>query len=410
MTRLLGLIVYNWPLKLAALALATLLYAGLIVSQNAQTIPVSVPIQAVNQQPNTITIGSLGDVTEVRYFVADQSNVTITNANFTASVDLAKVEPGPQTQSVRVNVASADPRIQVISATPAFISVHLETVKPKDVPVVVAVGTVPAGLAVRPPQQSLQTATVRGAESAIARVSVVRATVTIDTSGIDVDGEFPLTAVDELGEPVRGVDVEPGTVHVTMPVFKDVRTATVPIVPTIVGNVAPGFEVQSVTTSAPVLSIEGDPGDLANVAEARTKPVSIDGRTSDLDETVTFDLPQGVTAVNPTSVQVHVTLRAVAQTRSLTAGIVLAGARSDRVYSLSIQSAVVTLGGTPADLDRLAGSTVALTANVANLDVGVHPVDLSISLPGITVVAISPATVTVTVAAGSGPSASATPS
>jgi hypothetical protein len=32
--RLVGLIVYNWPLKLAAIALAFLLYAGLVVSQS----------------------------------------------------------------------------------------------------------------------------------------------------------------------------------------------------------------------------------------------------------------------------------------------------------------------------------------------------------------------------------------
>jgi type VI protein secretion system component VasF len=49
MTRLLGALTYNWPLKLMAVALATLLYAGLVVSQNAQTQPVSVQIQGANQ-------------------------------------------------------------------------------------------------------------------------------------------------------------------------------------------------------------------------------------------------------------------------------------------------------------------------------------------------------------------------
>ncbi|HEV7810678.1 MAG TPA: CdaR family protein, partial [Candidatus Limnocylindrales bacterium] len=219
MSRLLGLVVYNWPLKLAALALATLLYAGLIVSQNAQTRAVGVPIQAVNQPPLTITIGALGEVTEIRYFVGDATNVPVTQANFTATVDLSNVQPGPQAQSVRVKVESADPRIQVISATPAFVSVRLEKVEPKTVPVLVVPGTVPAGLTIRPPQPSIQTAVVRGALSDIARVAAVRASIAIDTSGIDIDAEFPLTPVDELGEPVRGVEVDPATVHITMAVF-----------------------------------------------------------------------------------------------------------------------------------------------------------------------------------------------
>src|SRR5829696_4079448 len=170
MSRLLGAIVYNWPLKLMAIALATLLYAGLVISQNAQTRDVSVPIQVVNQQANTKLIGSLGEVNEIRYFVTDQTNVTITSANFTAHVDLSRINPGPDTQSVPVIVESADPRIQVIAPTPAFVSVKLERVEPKDVPVVVVPGVVPDGLDVRPPEQSIQTATVRGAQSDVARV------------------------------------------------------------------------------------------------------------------------------------------------------------------------------------------------------------------------------------------------
>ena len=70
----------------------------------------------------------------------------------------------------------------------------------------------------------------------------------------------------------------------------------------------------------------------------------------------------------------------------------------------------MTIGGAPADLDRLNGATLSLTANVAELGPGTHTVPLTMALQGgLTVVAISPASVTVTVAesAGSaGPSAS----
>lgn len=407
MNRLLRFIVHNWPLKLAAVALATLLYAGLIVSANAQSVGVGIPINARNPPPNTITIGSLGEVTEIRYFVGDPTNVPITSANFTATVDLSGVQPGPEAQSVRVHVDSADPRIQIISTTPAFVSVRLEKVVPRTVPVVVVPGTVPDGLTVRPPKASLTDATVLGAQSDVARVSAVRATVTIDTSAIDIDRDFPLTPVDELGEPVRGVEVDPPTVHVTMAVFKDRRTATVPIVPTIVGTVAPGFEIESVTTSVPVVAIEGDPENLANVPNARTLPVSIDGRSADVEQAVGFDLPNGVSAVSPTTVGVHVVLRAISQSRSFAVGIVLDRTRPDRVYTLSIPQALVTLGGAPADLDALNGAALAVTADVGELDLGSHTVDLKIApRTGLTVVAISPATVTVVVSLPTGGSAS----
>lgn len=405
MSRLLGAIVYNWPLKLMALALAILLYAGLVFSQNAQTRPVSVQIVAANQPAGTILIGSLPEVTDIRYFVTDQTDVSFTSSNFSAQVDLSQVQAGPESQSVQVKVVSADPRIQVLSTTPAFVSVRLEKVEPKDVTVVVIPGVVPDGLEIRPPQQSIQTATVRGAESDIARVTQVRAIVPIDASGIDIDRDFTLTAVDELGEPVRGVDVEPSTVRVTMVVFKDRTTATVPIVPTIVGQLGAGFEVVRVSVSAPVVSLEGDAADLANLTTARTQPISIAGRTTDLDTTVAFDLPSGVTAVTPQQVIVHVFVRAVSESRTFNAGIVVAGARADRTYSLSVAQALLTIGGSPPDLDRLSGAALVVSANVADLDVGTHEVTLTISVQaGLTVLAISPASVTVTITSAASPS------
>jgi YbbR domain-containing protein len=411
MTRLLGAIVYNWPLKLMAIALATLLYAALVIAQNAQSRDVSVPIDAANKQPDTILIGDLGEVTNIQYFVADQTNVTITSANFSASVDLSQVQPSPQAQSVRVVVVSADPRVQVLSATPDYVSVKLEKVGTKVVRVDVLPGTPPDGLEIDPPTQSLTEATIRGAQSDIARVAAVRAVVPIDTSGLDIDRDFALRPVDVLGDPVPGVDVEPASVRVTIFVYENRTTANVPIVPTIVGNLAAGYEVVRVTVSASVVSVQGDANDLANVANARTQPISLEGRTTDLDTTIGFDLPQGVSAVAPLNVQVHVVVRAITESRTFRAGIVLAGTRPDRTYDLSVEQALVTIGGSPVDLDNLVGATLNLSGNVADLGVGAHQVPLTITVQaGLSVVAITPATVTVTIGEASAGSPSAAPS
>jgi YbbR domain-containing protein len=408
-TRLLGAIVYNWPLKLAAIALATLLYGGLILSENARTSPVNIQVEAKpgSQPTGTIIVGQLPVVNEVRYFIADPSEVTVSSSNFIATVDLSGLVPSPQAQSVRVEVVSADPRIQVLSSDPAFVSVRLEKLDTHVVPIVVVPGTIPDGLSIRPPVPALSTAMVSGASSEIARVATVRATVPVDASGLDTDQDLPLTPVDQLGEQVRGVEVEPATVRVTMKVFKDRQTASLPIVAKVVGTLAPGFEVASVTLSAPVVGVEGDAADLADVATAPTKPISLDGRSADFDVDVGFDLPTGVSAVDPTSVTVHVVIRAVTQSRNFTAGIVVNGGQANRLYLVSVPEALVTIGGTTTDLDRLSGATLSVTADVTGLEIGTHEVTLTMSLQsGLTVVAIRPATVIVTVSAGPGPSAS----
>ena len=45
MRRILAIVLHNWPLKLAAIGLATVLYGGLVLSQGARTFDGQVPIR-----------------------------------------------------------------------------------------------------------------------------------------------------------------------------------------------------------------------------------------------------------------------------------------------------------------------------------------------------------------------------
>ena len=53
MRRIVGIIVHNWPLKLAAIGLATLMYGGLALSQNTQTFPGVIPVRYINEPKDT---------------------------------------------------------------------------------------------------------------------------------------------------------------------------------------------------------------------------------------------------------------------------------------------------------------------------------------------------------------------
>ena len=68
MTRVLGIIVHNWPLKLAAIGLATLLYGGLVLSQSTATLTGVIPVQPQDQPPDTQLLTTIRPVTEIRYF------------------------------------------------------------------------------------------------------------------------------------------------------------------------------------------------------------------------------------------------------------------------------------------------------------------------------------------------------
>ncbi len=403
MRRALAFVFGNWPLKLGAIALATLLYAGLVLSQSTRSFEGSVPIEGVAQSSDVIVLSDLGAVSRIRYFAPEDLGLRLDSSSFRATVDLAGVDPATGPTSVPVRVVSIDPRIQVLDYEPRRIIVTLDRVVTHDVPVRAVLGTVPGGLDVGTAILSQEQVTVRGPASIVARVVEAQARVQIDASGIDVNRIVDLLPVDAAGEVVDLVDVAPTSVRVRVPVFTDRQTKTVPVHPVVTGTPAAGFEVASVAVSPLVVPVEGDANDLSTLALADTAPVSVSGASSTVTSIVSLALPDGVQAVDGASVTVTVTLRAVTATRTFEAGLLLVGSRSDRTYQLSTDRVLVTIGGSVADLDRLSGSSLTVTLDVTGLDVGAHDLKVGANLlTGLTLVGAAPETVTVTIAAASG--------
>ena len=399
MRRALDLVVRNWPLKLAAVIVATFLYAGLVLSQNAQVWPGSVPI--IPKLPSTaVLIGNLPSVTNIRYFAPADVAQRLTSSSFRATADLSQANPQPGNPFVTAPVVvTADPRVTILDYDPALVTVQLDPLVSKTVPIQVDHGDIPPGLEIRDPVLSNDQATVSGPESVVRQVTAAQASVVIQPSGIDVDQTVDLVAVDIRGEVQGPVNIEPSTVRVKISVGSGLQSKTLPVNPIVTGTPATGFQVESVTVSPPVALVEGDADALAALAAVDSDPVSISGASTDLSRSVPLDLPDGVDAVSGGTVTVTVTFQPVAATRTYTAGIVLSGARDDRTYTLSTGSVVITVGGTVAALDALDPRSLAVIADVDGLGPGTHKVKLKVSLPAdVKLVAVSPPEITVTVA------------
>lgn len=396
MTRVLGFIVHNWPLKVAALVLASLLYGVLVLARDAQEIPVAIPIQTRGLADEVTNLSSLGQVTSVRYLA--EPDVTVNSQSFIAWVDISATPVGDGTRTVNVQVEAGDRRIDPISWEPRQITVTLDSIETRSVPIRVDLGEVPPGLDVRPPQLDQQTARVSGAGSVVDRVERVEATVQIEPAGIDIDRDVQLVPVDALGASIPQVDVVPSSVRVRVPIIKDGETKTVPVAPLVTGLPAPGFEVASIAVEPLIATVEGDGDQLAELAQVETEPISLNGATATVERRALIALPLGVLVVGEPEVTVTITLRPVTGTRNLTAGIRLDGALPDRPYDVAVTEILVTLGGSVADLARFEGATFELEVPVAGLPAGRHEVEVTADLPaGLTLVSASPRTVIVTV-------------
>lgn len=401
MTRVFRIITHNWPLKLGAIALATLLYGGLVVSQNTDAFPGSVQIGIVNAPADAIVLSQLGSVSRIRYVAPPDLGLRIDSSSFRAFVDLSGVVPTGEPVSLDVSVEAINKSVQVLDFEPKKIIVTIDRKGTKTVPVHVELGPVPSGLDVGDPVVDTESATVSGPQSIVNTITEAQAPVAVDASGIDIDDLVTLVAVDDKGTEL-GVDsrieIDPARVRVQVQVFTDRRSKALPVTPNVVGTPAAGFEVASVDVTPPVVTVQGDANDLATLDRADTQPVSISGASSEVTQDVGFALPSGVQALDVTTVRVTVKLRPVTATRTFEAGLVLVGAQPDLEYALSTESVLVTIGGSIAELDRLSGTSLVLTVDVTGLEPGTHDVKATANLTtGLTLISASPNPIKVTV-------------
>ena len=408
MRRLLEVVLHNWPLKLAAVGLASVFYGGLVLSQGAQTFPDPVPIRQPVIPEGMYLLEPLPPVTSIRYFAPEGTDQPSTDT-FRATVDLSGISQGG-TYDVPVQVSSVNPAIQILEVTPSVVSVQLDPLITKIVPVEIERGEVPDNLEVGSETATPGTVTVRGPKTIVDQVVAARADVVIQPSGIDVDEDVALIPVDSVGDARSPADVSPTTARVVIRVFSDPKTRTLPVSPVVTGTPASGFEIDSISVDPSAVTVQGDADPLAALARVDTAPVSISG----LSETQTFEtalaLPEGIEAVDAGPIQVTVSFRPVTESRSYSVGLQLVGTAPGLAYTPSTPSVLLSVGGNPAALDAVSPSTTLAQLDVTGLEPGTYDVPVTAELPsGVTLVAASPETVSVTVSAAAAPASPAAP-
>lgn len=411
--RIVRFIFRNWALKIGAVLLAIILYVGMVALQSTQVWPGQVPITPVNQPATAFLLkpDPMPTVGSIRFIAP--ADVPISKDSFSATVDLsgAKVDAAASTL-VKVQLMADDPRIQIIDYQPQQVSVTLDPIVTRTIPVKIETGEPPTGLSLGTETQSVSSVVAKGASTQVAQVVQADATVPIDASGLDVSKEVPLVAVDANGNTVQDITLDPATVQVSIQIGSQLRSQTVAVTPVIRGSPASGYYVTSIDVNPLVVSVSGEADALAALTGAvNTQAISISGDTGDVSVKIALDLPTGVEAPDVSTVTVVVHMSSPATTRTVTIGIVPDGARSDRIYALSTPSVTVTLGGAAAALNAFDTSTLVGIVSVGSLDPGTYTVQVSVTVPpGIKIVAQNPQQITVIVTIPPSPPPSSPPS
>jgi YbbR domain-containing protein len=402
-------LIRNWHLKLGALALATVLYTGFVYSGSFSEQTFSgVPVRAINQPTAAYPLTQQLGTVDVRYRLAADAVSRVTVESFAVTVDLAgyDMELAPTPQALTVNVRSLTDGVEVLSYTPTTVAVQLDRLGEREVPVVVERGQVPDGLSIGTPRLSDRTVMATGPESQLGRVERAVARVQIFESGIDIQRQVDLIAVDVDGAQVPSVELEPATVTVEIDVRAVETSKTVAVRPDVTGSVAAGFEVSSLTAEPSVVTIFGMPDELASVQQVSTEPVSIAGLSEPTTLEAELDLPAGTRlSGGGGTVTVNVDVQAAIATRTFLLGVACQGA-DEGVACLPQQDQVAAvLRGPAAVLAAIDAGDLTAVLDVSGLDPGEHQVQPELDAPnGIQVVSISPDEVPLTLEEPESPS------
>ncbi len=398
MRRLVGFFLRNWPLKLGAVALATVLYGGLVLSESTLTWGGQVRIETIDP-PQNAAVGAIPvDVSGIRYRAPIEVARRLTTGSFRAYVDLGGIEPQPGGASERlpVQVEAVDPAVEIVDYEPEFVEVLIDPLITRQVPVTVDEGIIPARLDVGPSQVEPSTVTLSGGSSRVRSVREAVASVGIDGSAINIDEEVDVELLDDSGNLVPGVQVTPERVRVRISVAASIETTTLPVRPLIEGDMAPGYVLRSIEVRPKSVTVSGAETDVATLGLVATERIDISGRTGIVEVDAVLDLPPRVNVSGTETVQVTLEIVPDVGARILQAGLTLASTEPDLAYTVSPSSVLVTLSGTLPVLRDLDLGSLLGTASVAGLQPGRHEVAVDIEPPPGTVMeAVEPGSVIV---------------
>jgi YbbR domain-containing protein len=278
-----------------ALALAVVLYFVAINETNPETTvrpSFSVPVQVVNSPPGLVTTDQPPQI-GLRVRALPSVLGRLRSDSFTAQVDASAAHPGANDLSV--NVRSTDPDVRSVDADPSVVTLTLEEVQERVLPVRVNVsGQVPSGYTLGDARADPDRVTVAGAASLVGRATEAVLDVNVDRVTVSVNGVYTPRIVDERGTDLKDVlnlRVTPASVNVQIPITQQTQYKEVAIHPVVQGQPAPGYALQPLEVNPPVATLVGDPAALEGVNFIDSQPVDISGISSTVVRTVALAPP-----------------------------------------------------------------------------------------------------------------------
>jgi len=388
---------------LLALALAVIVWIVAVQEENPieqGEFPEPIPVQVRNQPAGTTFLPSTFDEQVSLTIRAPRSTWRDLRADkCTVWIDLEGRGPGDY--EVPVEYRCTDSNIRVLELKPATVPVRLKEEISRTVPVQVQLyGSAALGYAIDREQTVIdpEFVTVTGPASIVEQVNKASLDVYLRDEKETVTGVRSVVARQANGDSVGSfVTIDPPTVQITVPIVQQTGFNEVAVRPKLVGTVAAGYWLRSVTVDPLTVMLVGDPDVVSGISGfVETVPLDISGATGDVIERVALALPEGASTVGVQGALITVTVAAQQGSLTVVRRPVVRGLSTDLTARVSPEEVEVTLVGPMPRLNSLVDEDVYVYVELVDKGVGKHIVDLTYLVPeGLQVGSILPATVDV---------------
>ena len=360
-----------------------------------------IPIDFIGQPENSTLVASdenMVFVVEAPASVMDE----LTTEDFTAVVDLSQIALGEDV-TVDVNVQPKVRNVTITSPSPDQVTVRLEQLVTRDIPVVLDIrGSVARGHTQGEPLVDPENITLVGTEAQVNRFESARVTVFLNNVSQTVVATPVPIFYDRQGRvaSTSGLkSVSHEEVNVTIPVQESADFAEKFIEVDWQGAPADGYRLLSINVDPPSVLVQGVPTRLNEITQISTEPIDITGLTDTFTQTVTLDLPEGITLDEVQVVSVTVEIEPILTTGVYNRPVEILGLGRNLTSTVEPEEVRVVLFGPLPVLDTLSEDEVRVTVDAFGLISGTYSLEPNIVLPdrGIELRSAQPPLVTVNI-------------
>ncbi len=380
-----NLSLFGLALVLAAIVWTTAANEENPIEERVFPLPIAV---ALTHLPADIVLAS-AMVTEATVTIRAPAHVwsTLSSNQIEVSADLSSLSAGRHAVPLLARVLAPD--AEVLAVEPVEISIELERIVARSVPVVLNVRGEPAvGYAASSPVLSTDSITVAGPERLVGQVSEIKLTLDLRGEKENIDRAFALLPLNDHGQLINEVTLQPESATVKVAVhqlggYRDVAVRAV-----LVGKPARGYRITNITTSPPTITVfSDDPAQLAALpGNVETEPLDVGEASQDIDARLTMALEEGVTAVSEQSVLVLVSIEAVESSRRIRQDLTVTGLGAGLIAHLSHDSVDVIMSGPLPVLDSMTAENVRVILDLHDLKTGIHAIAPAVVVTGAAVV------------------------